>query len=55
MEEDSKQCELCQTYILTKCYDIHKRACERKHQSSKKMVHIPKEEPKDLIPCCECG
>lgn len=55
MEPDSKVCEICNNHILSKCYDIHKRACEKKKLGSKTNISKLKEEAKDLIPCSECG
>ena len=54
MEADSLPCELCSTVVLTKCYEIHKRACQKKQQKSNQKSKIVSEE-KDLIPCSECG
>ena len=54
MEPDSMKCELCNVNILAKCYDIHKRACQKKLQKTNtKVSRIPILE--DLIPCSECG
>lgn len=55
MQEDARQCELCNIPIIPQCYDIHRRACERK---LKKKENKTKEVPgnlHDLIPCAECG
>lgn len=55
MEPDSTICDLCNNHILSKCFEIHKRACEKKKQGNSTQLSKIKQELKDLIPCSECG
>ena len=54
MEQDSLKCEICNVNIHPKCYDIHKRACQKKQQKAP-LKTAKKVEMENLIPCSECG